>query len=151
MVNSVEKYRWSSDIYYRKNIRSFINKEVVMKMLGPDDFTAIEKYKEFMEEREETECSKLNAIGDESYRILCESKKEIKQRKRLDEILFETGIELREYELIKAGSWKRTLTEYKLRYAVAAVEHHYTLREIGEHIGMTAVSVKNMLDRYEEV
>jgi REP element-mobilizing transposase RayT len=59
MVNSVEKYRWSSDIYYRKNIRSFISKEVVMRMLEPDDFTAIEKYKEFMEEREETECSKL--------------------------------------------------------------------------------------------
>jgi REP element-mobilizing transposase RayT len=150
MVNSVEKYRWSSDIYYRKNIRSFINKEAVMRMLDPEDFTAIEKYKEFMEEREENECSKLNAIGDESYRILCESKKEIKQRKRLDEILFETGIELREYELIKVGSRKRTLTEYKLKYAVAAVKHHYTLSEIGEHIGMTAASVKNMLDRYKE-
>lgn len=151
MANSVENYRWSSDIYYRKNIRSFINKDMLMKMLDSDGFRAIEKYKVFMEEREETEYSKLNSIGDEAYRVLCESRKEVKQRKRLDEILIETGIELREYELIKAGSRKRRLTEYKLKYAIAGLEEHYTLREIGEHIGMTAVSVKNMLDRYEEV
>jgi response regulator of citrate/malate metabolism len=110
---------------------------------------AIEKYKEFMEEAEETDYSKLNAIGDEAYRILCESRKEEKQRKRLDEILFETGISMIEYEMIKTGSRKRTLTEYKLKYAIAAKEQNYTLKEIGEHIGMTAVSVKNMLDRYE--
>jgi REP element-mobilizing transposase RayT len=149
MVTSVEKYKWSSDIYYRKNIRSFIKKDTVMMMFDSDNFTAIEKYKQFMDEKEEIAYGKLSIIGDEAYRILCDSKKEIKQRKRLDEILFETGAELREYELIKAGSRQRTLTEYKLKYAIAAIEEHYTLREIGEHIGMTAVSVKNMLDRYE--
>ncbi len=110
---------------------------------------ATEKYKEFMEEKEDTDYSKLNAIGDEAYRVLCESKKEVKQRKRLDEILFDIGMGLIEYNQIKAGSRKRTLTKYKLSYAIAGIEHHYTLKEIGEHIGMTAVSVKNMLDRYE--
>ena len=34
-------------------------------------------------------------------------------------------------------------------YAIAAKEQHYTLKDIGEHIGMIAVTVKNMLDRYE--
>jgi putative transposase len=82
---------------------------------------------------------------------MCESKKAVKNRKRLDEILFETGVELSEYELIKTGSRKRGLTGYKLKYAMTAIDQHYTLKEIGEHIGMTAVSVKNMLDRYEGI
>ena len=149
MTSKVENYKWSSDIYYRKNIKSFINKEVISKMLDICTTAATEKYKEFMEEKEDTDYSKLNAIGDEAYRILCESKKEVKQRKRLDEILFDMGMDLTEYNQIKAGSRKRTLTKYKLSYTIAAIEHHYTLKEIGEHIGMTAVSVKNMLDRYE--
>jgi len=70
---------------------------------------------------------------------VCSGRKEEKPRKRLDGILFDTGISLSEFEQIKAGSRKRELTEYKLRYAIAAKEQHYTLKEIGEHIGMTAV------------
>jgi hypothetical protein len=118
-------------------------------MLDICSIAAIEKYKEFMEENEDTDYSKLNAIGDEAYKVLCESKKEVKQRKRLNEILFDIGIGLIAYNQIKAGSRKGTLTKYKLSYAIAGIENHYTLKEIGENIGMTAVSVKNMLDRYE--
>lgn len=118
-------------------------------MLDSDPNTAIDKYVEFMKEKEDTDYSKINTIGDEAYRILCESKKEVRPRKRLGEILFNTGIELADYELIKSGSRKRTFTKYKLEYAIAAIEQHYTLKEIGENIGMTAVSVKNMLDRHE--
>ena len=120
-------------------------------MLDKDIFGAIQKYKESMDEQEEENYSSLDTIGDEAYIVLCSSRKEEKKRRRLDEILFDTGITLREYEQIKAGSRKRILTEHKLRYAVAAKEQHYTLKEIGEHIGMTAVSVKNMLDRYEGI
>lgn len=118
-------------------------------MLDKHIIIAMEKYKEFMDEPEEENYSRLDAIGEEAYVVLCSSRKEEKQRKRLDEILFDTGVSITEYEQIKAGLRKRTLTEYKLRYAIAAKEQHYTLKQIGEHIGMTAVSVKNMLDRYE--
>ena len=145
----VEEYKWSSDIYYRNNINSFINTKIIFEMLDKDTVSAIQKYKEFMDESEETNYSKLDAIGEESYVVLCSSRKEEKKRKRLDELLFNAGVSMTEYEQIKAGSRKRTLTEYKLRYVIAAKEQHYTLKQIGEHIGMTAVSVKNMLDRYE--
>lgn len=146
---SVEGYKWSSDIYYRKNINSFVNTEVIFEMLDKQIIRAMQKYMEFMNEPEEENYSRLEAIGDEAYIALCSSRTEEKQRKRLDEILFDTGVTLTGYEQIKAGLRKRTLTEYKLRYAIGAIKQHYTLKEIGEHIGMTAVSVKNMLDRYE--
>ena len=86
ILNKVEQYKWSSDIYYRKNIKGFVNKDVILKMLDSDPNAAIDKYVEFMQEKEDADYSKLNTIGDEAYRILCESKKELRQRKRLDEI-----------------------------------------------------------------
>jgi len=144
----VRDYKWSSDIYYRKNIRSFVNTKIILEMLDKDITNATRVYKEFMDEPEEENYSRLDTIGEEAYVILCSSRREEKQRKRLDEILFDTGVSITEYEHIKAGSRKRSLTEYKLRYAIAATEQYYTLKEIGEHIGMTSVSVKNMLDRY---
>jgi len=148
LCSKVEDYKWSSDICYRKVIRGFINISVILEMLDKNIKLAVEKYKEFMEEEETTEYSKLNAIGEEAYRILCESRKEIEQRKRLDEILIETGVPLEYYQLVKAGSRKRILTEYKLKYAIAALEHHYTLQEIGQHISMTSAAINDMLNRY---
>jgi predicted DNA-binding protein YlxM (UPF0122 family) len=41
------------------------------------------------------------------------------------------------------------LTEFKQKYAIEAIDNHYTLNEIGQHIGMTAVAIKDMLNRYD--
>ena len=79
---------------------------------------------------------------------MCESRKQVKQRKRLDEILMETGVSLDDYQKIKSASRKRALTEYKLKYAISAIENCYTLSEIGEHVGMSAAAVRDMLNRY---
>ncbi|MGB7606738.1 MAG: hypothetical protein WBL93_14805 [Lutisporaceae bacterium] len=46
------------------------------------------------------------------------------------------------------GYFIKQLTEYKLKYAIAAIENCYTLSEIGEHIGMSAAAVRDMLNRY---
>lgn len=148
LCTKVEDYRWSSDINYRKNIRSFINTDLVLEMLDKNSEAAVSKYKELTEAEEKTKYSELNAIGDEAYKILCESRKAIKQRKRLDEILIETGISIDNYQMIKSGARKRILTQFKIRYALEAKEQHYSLTEIGQHIGITAVAVKDMLNRY---
>lgn len=146
----VEEYKWSSDIYYRNNIKSVINTKIVFDMLDKDIVSAIQKYKEFMDEPEEENYSKLDAIGDEAYVILCTSRKEEKKRKRLDEVLIETGITLEDYSLIKSGSRKRRLTEYKIKYTKAAIEQHYTYNEIGKNIGMTDSGIQHMIDKYSE-
>ncbi|MHB1392170.1 MAG: transposase [Clostridia bacterium] len=145
-----EDYKWSSDIYYRKDINSFINTKIIFDMLDKDTASAIQKYKEFMDEPEETNYSKLDAIGEEAYVVLCSSRKEEKRRKRLDEILIETGIAMEDYNLVKAGSRKRRLTEYKIKYIRAAKEQHYTYIEIGKNIGMTDSGVQHILDKYDK-
>lgn len=83
----VEEYRWSSDIYYRNNIKSFINTKMIYEILDKNIESAIQKYKEFMDGPEEENYSKLETIGDEAYQVMCSSRKEQKNRKRLDEIL----------------------------------------------------------------
>jgi len=80
ICKSVKDYRWSSDIYYRKNINGFINISVIYEMLDKQIISAKEKYKEFMDELEEENYSKLEAIGDEAYVVLCLSRKEENQR-----------------------------------------------------------------------
>lgn len=147
ICKSVEDYKWSSDIYYRKNMNSFVNTRVVFEMLDKNIVNAMQKYRKFMDELEEENYSKLNAIGEEAYIILCSSKKEEKRRKRLEEILIETGISIEDYKLIKTGSRKRSLTEYKKKYIQAAIREGYTYSEIGESIGMTDSAIYNILER----
>jgi len=79
----MEDYKCSSDIYYRKNIKSFINTAIALEMFDKNIENAVTAYKKFMKEEEETEYSKLDKIGEEAYRILCKSKKEAKQRNKV--------------------------------------------------------------------
>lgn len=76
-------------------------------MLDKNETLAVEKYIKFMEVEEQDNYSKPNVIGEEAYRIMCESRKPVKQRKRLDEILMETGVSLDGYQKIKSASRKR--------------------------------------------
>ncbi|MFZ5351086.1 MAG: hypothetical protein ACOZCL_00030 [Bacillota bacterium] len=71
IIKKAELYKWSSDIYYGKNISSFIRIDMILKMLDEDKQAAIVKHKEFMEEVEYADYSRLNAIGDEAYRNDC--------------------------------------------------------------------------------
>lgn len=146
----VEDYKWSSDIYYRKNIKGVVNTRVVYEMLDKRIDSAIEKYKEFMDELETENYSKLGVIGEEAYRVMCLSRREEKQRKGLEEVLAETGVSEEYYNLIKSGSRKRSLTEYKIQFIQAAIQERYTYSEIGRFIGMTYSGIYNILERCEK-
>ncbi|KUO77472.1 MAG: hypothetical protein APF77_06320 [Clostridia bacterium BRH_c25] len=115
MCNRVSEYKWSSDIFYRKYINSFVDILVILEILDKNETQAVKKYMEFMAVEEQDNYSKPNAIGEEAYCIMCESRKRVKQRKGLDEILIETGVSLDDYQKIKSASRKRALTEYKLK------------------------------------
>jgi len=150
ICKKVEEYKWSSDIYYRKNIKGIVNTGVIYEMLDKQIGSAIEEYKEFMDELEEENYSKLSSIGEEAYQIMCLNRREEKQRKRLDEILAETGVSTEYYNLIKTGSRKRKLAEYKIQFIQSAIQERYTYSEIGRFIGMTDSGIYNILDRREK-
>ena len=148
MCKQVEDYKWSSDVYYRKGIRSFVDTEAIMKMLSSNIIESRYKYEELMREEEKTDFDKMKVIGDEAYQLLCATRKKERQRERLDEILIKTGISEEDYNLIKQGSRQRKLTEYKLKYMQEAIIQHYTYKELGQNIRMTGNAVKDMLFRY---
>ena len=148
MCKRIEEYKWCSDIYYRKNIKSFIDASVILEMFDKKIDEAIMKYKAYMDEEEVIDFENMKIIGDDAYQIMCGSRKGQKERKRLDEILIETGVSIEDYKMIKGASRKRHLTEYKLEYAKTALEQKYTNKEIGENIGMTESAIKEMVRRH---
>jgi hypothetical protein len=57
--------------------------------------------------------------------------------------LINTGINIEDYVLVKAGSGNRYLTVYKIEYARAALDLNYTNKEMGENINQQKVLLKN--------
>jgi hypothetical protein len=87
-----------------------------------------------MNEEETVDYDKMSIIGDEAYQVLCISRKKERQRERLDEILADTVVSNEDYYLIKQGSRKRILTEYKFKFisAICDVSIFYkNIQEIG--------------------
>jgi len=147
MSSKVEEYRWSSDWYYRSNASSFINIDVPLKMLSEDRVKALKQYSAYMDEKENEDYDSKTAIGDEAYVVMCKARKKVEQRKRLDEILIETGVDDEGFAEIKNGSRKRSLTQYKLKYIIVAVELKYTFKDIGSNISTTDTAIRNLFSR----
>lgn len=143
-----DEYEWSSDIFYRRNMNGFICIDVVLDILDKDRKAAIKKYGELMMQETDEDYENIKAIGDEAYQIMCMSRKKNDVRKRLDEILIETGIKMEDYYLVKAGSRRRALTKYKLAYIRAALDLNYTYKEIGENINTSESAIKDLIARY---
>ena len=148
ICKTVEEYKWSSDIFYRKSIKGFVSFDTVLDMLDENRKEANQKYKELMLKEVEEDYEKVKIIGDEAYQLMCSSKKKNIERKRLDEILIDTGISMEDYVLVKAGSRKRNLTAYKVEYARAALELKYTNKEIAENIKITESASKGLIVKY---
>ncbi|MGM9972695.1 MAG: transposase [Clostridiaceae bacterium] len=154
MCDAVSKYRWSSDFFYRRGIKSFVNIDLMLKILSIRRFEARKRYFQLMESLEEihnnTDFKDIkNMFPDISFEnITVEDIKSIKpDRKSLDEII--SGIVLREedYNLIKTGSRKRHLMNLKLIYINEALKYKYTLKEIGEFIGISQSAVTKLIKK----
>ncbi|MCL5058458.1 MAG: transposase [Actinobacteria bacterium] len=144
----VEEYKWSSEQYYQERMNGWIDTDLVLGMLSADRISAIKKYNEFMSEQETADYENIKVIGGtlvnrpEKERI-----KKIIKRKSLDEILMATGVSEGEFNLIKNRSRRRDLTEYKLKFAIEALQMNYTIKEIGENIKVSDVAIIQMLRR----
>lgn len=147
ICKTVEEYKWSSDVFYRINSDSFINIGTILDMLSSDRKEAINKYREHMQQEEQTDYDNIKVVGEVAYQIMCSTKKKVEQKKRLNEILIDQGLSQEQYELIKKGSRRRELTEYKVNYAIEAIRLNYTHKEIGENIGMSDTAIRNLMKR----
>jgi len=148
----VEEYGWSSDSYYRKGKNGWVETSLVLEMLSKKQGIALKKYAQFMsiEEKENFEGVTVIGAGVPTTAAGGREKEnaEKEKRKSVDEVLRATGVSEEEFNLIKAGSRRRDLTEYKLRYAREAITLNYTLKEIGVNINTSDIAVFQMLRRH---
>lgn len=143
----VENYKWSSDKFYRKRLNGFIETKTIIEIIenGFKDKDSSKKYKEIMDEIEETDFDKLNEIGDRAYEIMMKRSINIERRLSLEEIMAEEVGCTDIINKIKNGNRESRYREYKLKYARKAQENGYTMREIGSILGQSGVSVWKML------
>lgn len=151
MVSKVQDYKWSSDRFYRINIHNkLVDIDLILQMVHQNRRQAIIKYREFMDMdvlEESRDYEDVQIIGEKKNPFVGENLKSIKQLKSLDELLKEVAVSTEEYQLIRQGSRKRSLTPLKVSYAEAARELNYTLKEIGEFINIRPESVYEMINR----
>lgn len=136
ICNAMDKYRWSSDAFYRVNMEGMVDIEYVLNMLSENRLESVEKYMKFMEDNlaikiEETTKSK--------------SEEDARENMDLDKILKMSCPTEEEYKLIKECCRRRYLTKYKAKYIQSGRVKGYTYNELGKNIGITAVAARALV------
>jgi len=146
ICDSMEEYKWSSDMFYRRNIDNIVDIDEFLNMISSNRSKSIEKYIELMEVDNIDQgvlmdlYENSDIIGtDDFIRKIREDKN---PRLSLDEILEKVCPSLEEFNLIKSGSRLRDLTKYKKEYINLSRKEGYTYKEIGENIGVTTQSIR---------
>ena len=149
ICSKVEEYEWSSDHLYRTNQAEWIHKDLILDMLSSNRNKAIKQYGELMLQEETEDYSNIDSIGLEVEAPQVSLPVEVItiEPLSLDEILWETEVGEREFQLIKQGSRKKGLKQFKLAYISMALDNKYTLRAIGANINITDVAVLNIIKR----
>jgi len=148
ICNSVKEYRWSSDWAYRTSNNRIVSCDFILNMFSSDRKTALKQYDIFMEEKEPLEKARelfedSDTIEDKDLAVGELQYEQIKDN--LDAILLSTGVEELDFRLIKEGSRKRHLQDYKAKYVKSALAYGYSLKDIGEHIGLSGEAVRRMI------
>ncbi|NMA87306.1 MAG: hypothetical protein GX968_08285 [Tissierellia bacterium] len=150
---SVDNYKWSSDVFYRRNMRGIVDIDPILNMISQNRIEAIRKYMEFMDsiyshrDFHPDVFENLEIIGSEEFleEMLAEYNEEIPS---LDEILRDVCPSEKEYNLIKLSCRKRNLTDYKIKYIAEARKFGYSFVEIGKYIGISDSAAIRLLDRH---
>ena len=145
MCLSIEDYKWSSDVFYRRNMKNVVDIDEILDMLSSNRIEAIKRYIDNMNDESKIIqfdpdiFENVEVIGSSKFKeqILTENNCESMS---LDDILKQICPSEIEYDLIKNSSKKRYLTEYKIEYVKKARVNNYSYNEIGKHIGISDVA-----------
>lgn len=135
VVDSMEKYSYISHAFYKMNVDSIVNIDYLLDNLSSDRMTAIEEYSKLMSSfpNNYKELKKIYSIERPI------NKKNIKD---LDMILREICPNEIDFQLIKKGSKKSYLMDYKRKYIQEAKNKGYSTKEIGENINISDRAVR---------
>lgn len=149
MHQNMADYGWSSDQFYRNNIKKQVYIDKILEMFSENRKIALVEYKDFMEQKEAILKPKDfyeagAVIGQEEQKnddhlVGCPRKE------TLDEILRRVVVDEEAFQLIKSGSRQRFLSDDKISYIKTAVEQGYTFKEIGKNIAISATAANKMV------
>ena len=150
LCDSAKDYKWSSDNLYRRNRKIFVNIDFILEIFSQKRSDAIRTYIKLMdnlpEDNKEIEYEEIKKMD---FRISLYgnlyTNTVISYRKSLECILNDLNLELVDVNLIKSGSKKRYLTDLKIKFINLAVEHKYTLKDIGEFIGVSQSAISKLI------
>lgn len=152
MCSSMDKYKWSSDVFYRRNMKNVVDTDGILDIISLNRIEAIKKYIDFMDgeyshrELHPDIFENMQVIGSSKFKeeMFTENNEEAMS---LEEILREVCTSETEYDLIKSASRKRYLTDYKSEYVKRARKLHYSFADIGEYIGISDVAAIKLWER----
>jgi len=151
MHHNMADYGWSSDQFYRNNIKKQVHIDKILKMFSENRTVALVEYKNFMEQKEDIvklkDFYEAGAVIGEAEQKNDNPSGSCQYNETLDEILRRVVANEEAFQLIKSGSRQRCLSDDKISYVKAAVEQGYTFKEIGKNIGISAVAANKMLIR----
>ena len=149
----MDEYKWSSDIFYRMNMANIVDIGELLDMISINRQDAINKYIKLMEEDFVDDEIMVDIyeespiIGTGKFKRYIEDMENQYEPLDLDQILQKACPGKLEFHLIKEGSRKRYLTKYKRKYIELSRKEGYSYKEIGENIGITGQSARNILEQ----
>jgi putative transposase len=146
----MSEYPWSSDRFYRKNYKGFVDIEPILDIFSTQRILAVRGYRELMEQPDDEEAFEdVDFIGEENAYVQLLPRHNMPEKiESLDSILLDTVGDPKVYELIKKSSRKRNLTELKIRFIHTALEYGFTQKEISHAIGMGSSAINHLCTRY---
>lgn len=129
VVDSMEEYPYISHAFYLMNVDSIVDIDYLLEMLSPDRSTAIGEYSKIMDSIPKSLSSKKNTI-------------------ELDNILSEICPNKIDFELIKKGSKKSYLMDYKRKFIEDARALGYSTKEIGEVLNISDRAVRKHIHHH---
>ena len=159
MCNDLDDYRWSSHYFYKRGYNSFINTDYILNILSPKKAAAQMLYLELVNWTG-TETDKISDMNELKckYHLTdtplsigqLETPNMQKQRKSLDDIFEFLNLKPEIKILITSGSKKHSITGYKIKFIVEALNNKYTFNEIASFLNISKSSISMLLSRHKK-
>lgn len=149
IAESMAEYKWSSDVFFRMNIEGLVNIDYTLDILSQNRELAIKNYIELMNIfNEDFETLKREYEGSHSTgkgdNIISVGERRIRLEKILMEVCKNNKVD---HNLIKKGSRKSYLMNYKHKYIEECLEQGFSLYEIAEFISLTERTVRRYIKK----
>ena len=153
ICTKVSDYSWSSDRAYRTNKNDLVDIELILNTLSINRKNAVVAYIKLMGEYDEVDFGKEKLIGDNEFvqskkaEVMAENSNLGQVRATLSELLQECVATDEDRAQIRSGSRKRSLQEYKKRFARDALKNGYTFKEIGTFMSISDAAVNKLISK----